>query len=112
MSTKNVNYLLNHYKSSYEIKGKDEELRKLIERDHGMRQYFIFKRICKIAVNSFVVLHAKWIDVKIDAEQNEKLIIDITTNLITQIRGSREVETKHGHGYKLSNWFIIIHVFK
>ena len=32
-----------------------------------------------------------------------KLIIDITTNLITQIRGSREVETKHGHGYKLSN---------
>ena len=79
MSTKNVNYLLNDYKSSYGINEKDEELRKLIERDHGMKQYFIFKRICEIAVNSFAVSHAKWFDVEINAEQNEKLIVDITT---------------------------------
>ena len=59
MSTKNVNYLLNDYKSSYGINEKDEELRKMIERDHGMKQYFIFKRICEIAVNSFAVSHAK-----------------------------------------------------
>ena len=44
-----------------------------------MKQYFIFKRICEIAVNSFAVSHAKWFDVEIDAEQNEKLIVDITT---------------------------------
>ena len=112
MSTNNINYLLNHYKSSNGINEKDEELCKLIERDHGMRHYFIFKRICKIAVNSFVVSHAKWFDVEIDTEQNEKLIIDITTNLITQVRGSREVETKHGRGYKLTNRFITIRVFK
>ena len=37
MSTKKINYLLNHYKSSYGINEKDEELRKLRERDHGMR---------------------------------------------------------------------------
>ena len=79
MPTKNVNYLLNDYKSSYGINEKDEELRKLIERDHGMKQYFIFKRICEIAVNSFAVSHAKWFDVEIDTEQNEKLIVDITT---------------------------------
>ena len=112
MSTKNVNYLLNHYNSSYGIDEEGEELRKLIERDHGMRQYFIFKIICKIAVNSFVVSHTKWFDVEIDAEQNQKLIIDITTNLITQVRASREVETKRQHGYKLSNRFITIRVFK
>ena len=94
MSIKNTNYLLIRYKSSYGINTKDEELHKPIERDHGTRQYFIFKRICKIAVNGFAVSHAKWFDVKIDAEQNEKVIIDITTNLITQVRGSRKVETK------------------
>ena len=42
---KNVHGLLNHCKLSYGIDEKDEELRKLIERDHGMRQCFIFKRI-------------------------------------------------------------------
>ena len=69
MSTKNVNYLLNHYNSSYGIdEEEDEELHELIKRDHGMRQYFIFKRICKITVNSFVVSHTKWFDVKIDTE--------------------------------------------
>ena len=62
-----------------------------------MKQYFIFKRICKIAANSFVVSHAKWFDVEIDAEQNGKLIKDITTNLITQSRRSRRVETKLEH---------------
>ena len=109
---KKANYLLNHYKSSYGINEKDEELRKLIERDHGMRQFFIFKRICEIAVNNFVVSQAKWYHVEIDTEQNEKLIIDITTNLITQVRGNREVETKRRSGYKLSSQFITIRVFK
>ena len=59
-----------------------------------------------------MVSHAKWFDVEIDIEQNEKLIIDITTNLITQVRGSREVQTKRRCGYKLSNRFIAICVFK
>ena len=61
---------------------KDEELRKLIERDHGMRLYYIFKRICEIAVNSFVVKYEKWFDVEIDLEQNEQLVKDMTTSLM------------------------------
>ena len=54
-------------------------------------------------MNGFAVSHAKWFDVEIDAEQNEKVIIDITTNLIPQVRGSRKVGTKHKRGCKLSN---------
>ena len=77
-----------------------------------MRQYFIFKRICKIVANGFVVSHAKWFDVEIDAEQNGKLIKDITTNLITQIRRSRRAETKLEHEYKLSKLYKTIRVFK
>ena len=94
MSTKNINYLLNHSKSSHEINEKDEELCKLIERDHGMRLYYIFKRICEIAINSFVVTYERWFGVEIDLEQNEQLVKGMTTNLMTQKIGIRQVETK------------------
>ena len=86
MSTKNINYPLNHYKSTYGINKNGAELRKLVEKDYGMRQYYIFKRSCEIAVNSFVGYHTKWFDGEIDAEQNEQLLKDITTNLIIQVR--------------------------
>ena len=94
MSTKNINYLLNHSKSSHEINKKDEELCKLIERDHGMRLYYIFKRICEIAINSFVVTYERWFGVEIDLEQNEQLVKGMTTNLMMQKIGIRRVETK------------------
>ena len=80
---------------------KDEELRKLIERDHGMRLYYIFKRICEIAVNSFVVTYEKWFDVEIDLEQNEQLVKDMTTSLMMQKIGTRQVETKKDMGIRL-----------
>ena len=112
MSTKNINYLLNHYRSSYGINEKDEELRKLIERDHGMRLYYIFKRICEIVINSFVVIYKKWFDVETDLEQNEQLVKDITTNLMMQKIGTRRVKTKKRHGYTLSNLCMTIEVFK
>ena len=112
MSTKNINYLLNHSKSSHEINKKDEELCKLIERDHGMRLYYIFKRICEIVINSFVVIYKKWLDVEIDLEQNEQLVKGITTNLMTQKIGTRRVKTKKRHGYTLSNLCMTIQVFK
>ena len=89
MSTKKINYLLNHYKSSYGINEKDEELRKLIERDHGIRLYYVFKRICEIEVNSFVVTYEKWFAVEIDLEQNEQLVKDMTTSLMMQKIGTR-----------------------
>ena len=92
MSTKSINYLLNHYKSSYGINEKDEELRKLIETYHGMRLYHIFKRICEIA-NSFT--YEKRLDLEIDLEQNEQLVKDMATNLMTQKIGTRWIETIH-----------------
>ena len=91
---------------------KDEELRKLIERDHGMRLYYIFKRICEIAVNSFVVTYEKWFDVEIDLEQNEQLVKDMTTSLMMQKIGTRRMETKKSHGYTFSNLYMTIRVFK
>ena len=94
MSTKNINYLLNHSKSSHEINEKDEELCKLIERDHGMRLYYIFKRIGEIAINSFAVTYERWLGVEIDLEQNEQLVKGMTTNLMTQKIRTRRVETK------------------
>ena len=86
MLTKNINCLINHYKSTDGINKNDAELRKLVEKDYVMRQYYIFKRICEIAVNSFVAYHTKWFDIEIDAEENEQLLKDITTNLIMQVR--------------------------
>ena len=103
MSTKKINHLLNHYKSSYGINEKDEELRKLIERDHGIRLYYVFKRICEIEVNSFVVTYEKWFAVEIDLEQNEQLVKDMTTSLMMQKIGTRRVETKKRHGYMFSS---------
>ena len=47
---------------------KDESLNLLIERDHGKKDYYIYKGICELAVNSFVVMSEKWFDVEIDAE--------------------------------------------
>ena len=38
-----------------------------------------------MAVNSFVVTSKKWFDMKIDAEQSEKLLKDITTKFLTKL---------------------------
>ena len=71
---------------AYGINEKDEELRKLIETYHGMRLYHIFKRIYEIA-NSFT--YEKRLDLEIDLEQNEQLVKDMATNLMTQKIGTR-----------------------
>ena len=49
----------------------DEKIKSLIERNHRKRNYFICKRICELATNSFVVSYENWFDVEIDAEQNQ-----------------------------------------
>ena len=52
-----------------------------------MRLYHIFKRICEIAINSFT--YEKRLDLEIDLEQNEQLVKDMATNLMTQKIGTR-----------------------
>ena len=49
----------------------DEKLKSPLERNHGKRNYYICKRICELATNSFVVSYENWFDVEIDAEQNQ-----------------------------------------
>ena len=53
------------------MKKNDEKIKSLIERNHGKRNYYICKRICELATNSFVVSYENWFDVEIDAEQNQ-----------------------------------------
>ena len=90
----------NYYRTIYGIHEKDENLNLLIERDHGKKEYCIYKRICELAVNSFVVRSKKRFDVKIEAEQNERLLKDITTKLLTKSLKSRRVEKKLVMGLK------------
>ena len=70
-----------------------------------MSLYYIFKRIYEITIKSFVVTYEKWFDAEIDLEQNEQLVKDMTTNLMTQNIGTRRVETKKRHRYILSKLY-------
>ena len=90
----------NYYRTIYGIDEKDENLNLLIERDHGKKEYCIYKRICELAVNSFVVRSKKRFDVEIEAEQNERLLKDITTKLLTKSLKSRRVEKELVMGLK------------
>lgn len=107
-----IEVFLTHYWIIYGIDEEDENLCSLAEWDQGKKDYYIYKRICELAVNSFVVASEKWFDVEIDVEQNEKLLKDITAKFLTKSLRSRLVERKDGHGYELSNLYRTIKVFK
>ena len=47
--------LLTNYKILYDVDEKDEELCSLVTRNQGKKDYYIYKRICELALNSFVV---------------------------------------------------------
>ena len=63
----------------------DEKLKSPLERNHGKRNYYICKRICELATNSFVVSYENWFGVEIDAEQNENLLKDLTSKFYAKI---------------------------
>ena len=44
-----------------------------MERDYKKQSYYIYKKICELATNSFVITSEKWFDVETGAKQNEKL---------------------------------------
>ena len=56
------------------------------------KKYQIYKRICELAVNSFVLMYEKRFKVQIDANQNEHLLKDITSKIFTKILKSRRLE--------------------
>ena len=76
----------------YGIIEKDENLNLLIERDHGKKEYYIYRINCELAVNSFFITSKKWFNVEIDTEQNKRLLKDITTKFLTKLLRSRRVE--------------------
>ena len=83
----------------------DEKLKSPLERNHGKRNYYICKRICELATNSFVVSYENWFGVEIDAEQNENLLKDLTSKFYPKILKSRRVEETIGHHYKIGNLY-------
>ena len=82
----------------HDIDEKDETLNSLVQQN--AKDYYIYKRICELAVESFFVSSEKWFHVEIDAEKLLKLL------------RSWRVERKVGHGYELSNLYRITGVFK
>ena len=57
-----VEYITN-YEVMYDTNEKDEKICKLVEERET--DYYIFKRICELAKNSYVT-NERWSDVKID----------------------------------------------
>ena len=76
------------------------------------KKVIISKRICELAVNSFVVLYEKWFEVEIDAKENEHLLKYITLNFFMKILKSRQIEKKLGHYYEIGNLYRTIRVYK
>ena len=68
--------------------------------------------VTNVAANINVITGEKWFDVEIDSEQNENLLKALTTNFITRNFRTRRIAMKEGHGYKLSNLYKKLRVFK
>ena len=73
---------LSNYKIIYGIDEKDEILNSLVQQN--AKDYYIYKRICKLAVESFVVWSEKSFNVEIDTERNWKLLENMTSILLTK----------------------------
>ena len=68
--------------------------------------------VTDVAANINVITSEKWFDVEIDSEQNENLLKALTTNFITRNFETQRIAIKEGHGYKLSNLYKKLEVFK
>ena len=99
-----VEYITN-YEVMHDINQKDEKLCKLLEERET--DYFIFKVICELAKNSFVVMYERWFDVEIviNVKKNNQLLYDLSSKLARKFKRSRKVEG-------LENFYITLRVFK
>ena len=77
MDKNRVKIIANNYVSTYGINTNDlDGLIIIIQRDYTKQNYYIHKKICELAINSFVITAEKFFDVETDAEQNDKLLKD------------------------------------
>ena len=72
----------------HDIDEKDETLNSLVQQN--AKDYYINKRICELALESFVVSSKKQFDVEIEAEQNQKLLKDKIVNKIAKKLAGRK----------------------
>ena len=79
---------------------------------HYPRQYPINIHICQIAVNSTVEELPKWFIVEIDSEQNKKLLKDPGHRFFTDALLSWRETERVEHGFKQSNLYKKIRVYK
>ena len=79
--------IANNYVSMYRIRTKDlDTLINIIERDYKKQNYYNYEKICELATNSYLITSEKWFDA--NAEQNEKLLKDLTNMLLLLPRQS------------------------
>ena len=77
MDKNTVKIIANNYVSTYGVNTNDlDGLIIIIQRDYTKQNYYIYKKICELASNSFVITVEKIFDVETDVEQNEKLLKD------------------------------------
>ena len=77
MDRNTAKIIADNYVSMYRIRTNDLHgsiIENIIERDYKKQNYHIYKKICELATNSFVITSENWFDVETDAEQNEKLL--------------------------------------
>ena len=63
----------------------------IIQRDYNKQIYCIYKKICELAKNSFVIKAEKFFDAETDAEVNKKLLKDLTKMFLIKNICSRRV---------------------
>ena len=90
----------------YNIDQTDTKVKEIIESSTSTYQFY--KRICDL-VEGFVASSENYFVAEIDEEANFHLIKDMTNKLMATIIKRRK---KERHGYKLSNLFVTIKVYK
>ena len=101
-----VQYITN-YKMVYNINENGKKLCALIQENET--NYLIYKQICELARNSFVVSYQNWFDVEIDADENGKLVENLNKKVLTKFLRSgqdRKISSE------LRNLYLTLRVFK
>ena len=110
MDKNTAKILANNYVSTYGINTNDlDGLINIIQRDYNKQKYYIYKKICELANNSFVITAKKCFDVEKDVEQNEKILKDLTNMFLIKNICSRRVNTGR---CTTSNLYRTIRVYK
>ena len=91
MDKNTAKIIANTYVSTYGINTNDLDGVIDIQRDYNRQSYYTYKKICELANNSFVITAETFFDVETDAEQNEKLLKDLTNMFLIKNICSRRV---------------------